>query len=100
MGGGNNSPFDMGDDDFEEDEGAGSDEEEGNPEEDGEAEQTEGESAGGGEWDKIEARHNGDAIKKSLGSRGAVRIMILFFRRLWLVFTAIRIVVRVITLHL
>jgi hypothetical protein len=68
MGGGD-SPFGMMDDeDFEEGEDA-----EGEGEEGGGAEQP---GAGGGGWDEIEARHSGAAVKKSLGSLGAVRIVV------------------------
>ena len=77
MGGGD-SPFDMGDEDFEEggegeDAGGGDNGEapEGAGEEGGGAEQPEAE---GGGWDDIEAQHGGAAVKKSLGS--AVRIVI------------------------
>jgi hypothetical protein len=71
--GGEDSPFDMTDEDFDEEEG----------EEGGEAGQqkaepragSEDESTGGDGWDEIEAQHGG-AIKKSLGIRDTVRIVI------------------------
>jgi hypothetical protein len=75
MGGGSDSPFDTGDDDFEED--AGGEEEEGEEESGGsEQSESETESAGDNDWNEIETEHGGGAIKKSLGSRGAVRIVI------------------------
>ncbi|MDR2072330.1 MAG: phage portal protein [Spirochaetaceae bacterium] len=86
MGGmGGDSPFDMGEDDFEESgdgEDAGGGDGEEDPEEAGkerggtEQAETGGESAGGGGWDEIEAQHGGAAVKKSLGSVGTVRIVI------------------------
>ena len=64
MGGGE-SPFDMGDEDVEEDAGGGEEEEEQEPE-----------GVGEDGWDEIDAPHGGAVVKKSLGGRGAIRIVI------------------------
>jgi hypothetical protein len=75
MGGGA-SPFDMGGEEGEDSEEGGASEEAGNGGEGDEAEQPERESDAGGLWDEIDAPRGGAAVKKSLGSRGAVRIVI------------------------
>jgi hypothetical protein len=79
--GGDESPFDIEGEDFEEgsDEQSDGDEgEEGPGTSRGEDDTAGGEEedAEGGGWDDIEAQHGGTAVKKSLGSQGAVRIVI------------------------